>query len=140
MKSGQADKNLQPQGRTHGESPTQEPAEGVSQPNTTFLSFSQDWFFDMIIGFLRSPRWKTPVMSFLDEYCTVFDDEDENKCPIEFPEYKDPKIYTPRAKLKITLAEPIIMKLSFQIEVMITTRVEEILEMIVDRHDGSILK
>ena len=33
----------------------------------------------MIIGFLRSPRWKTPVMSFIDEYCTVFDDEDENK-------------------------------------------------------------
>lgn len=41
--------------------------------------FEQDWFFDMIIGFLRSPRWKTPVMSFIDEYCTVFDDEDENK-------------------------------------------------------------
>ena len=39
----------------------------------------KDWFFDMIIGFLRSPRWKTPVMSFIDEYCTVFDDEDENK-------------------------------------------------------------
>lgn len=33
----------------------------------------------MIIGFLRSPRWKSPVMSFIDEYCTVFDDEDENK-------------------------------------------------------------
>ena len=33
----------------------------------------------MIIGFLRSPRWKTPVMSFIDEYCTVFDDEEENK-------------------------------------------------------------
>ena len=33
----------------------------------------------MIIGFLRSPRWKTPVMSFIDEYCTGFDDEDEHK-------------------------------------------------------------
>ena len=33
----------------------------------------------MIIGFLRSPRWKTPVMSFIDEYCQVFDDEDEHK-------------------------------------------------------------
>ena len=33
----------------------------------------------MIIGFLRSPRWKTPVMSFIDEYCTTFDDEDEHK-------------------------------------------------------------
>jgi len=33
----------------------------------------------MIIGFLRSPRWKTPVMSFLDEHCIVFDTEEENK-------------------------------------------------------------
>ena len=33
----------------------------------------------MIIGFLRSPRWKAPVMSFIDEFCTVFDDEEENK-------------------------------------------------------------
>ena len=39
----------------------------------------QDWFFDMIIGFLRSPRWKVPVMSFLDEKCMLFDNEDENK-------------------------------------------------------------
>lgn len=38
-----------------------------------------DWFFDIIINFLRSPRWKTPVMSFLDEYCISFDNEDENK-------------------------------------------------------------
>lgn len=27
----------------------------------------------MIIGFLRSPRWKTPVMSFLDDHCIEFD-------------------------------------------------------------------
>ena len=39
----------------------------------------QEWFFDMIIGFLRSPRWKTPVMSFLDEFCIQFDNEEENK-------------------------------------------------------------
>jgi len=38
-----------------------------------------DWFFDIIINFLRSPRWKTPIMSFLDEYCIIFDTEDENK-------------------------------------------------------------
>lgn len=40
---------------------------------------ASDWFFDVIIGFLRSPRWKTPVMSFLDEKCIVFDGGDENK-------------------------------------------------------------
>lgn len=33
----------------------------------------------MIINFLRSPRWKTPIMSFLDENCIIFDTEDENK-------------------------------------------------------------
>ena len=33
----------------------------------------------MIIGFLRSPRWKTPVMSFLDDKCIEFDGADENK-------------------------------------------------------------
>jgi hypothetical protein len=33
----------------------------------------------MIIGFLRSPRWKVPVMTFLDEKCVAFDNEDENK-------------------------------------------------------------
>jgi hypothetical protein len=38
-----------------------------------------DWFFDMIINFLRSPRWKTPIMSFLDEHCIIFDTEEENK-------------------------------------------------------------
>lgn len=39
----------------------------------------QDWFFDIIINFLRSPRWKTPIMSFLDDNCLVFDNEEENK-------------------------------------------------------------
>ena len=38
-----------------------------------------DWFFDIIINFLRSPRWKTPIMSFLDHHCIIFDNEEENK-------------------------------------------------------------
>ena len=38
-----------------------------------------DWFFDIIINFLRSPRWKAPIMSFLDEHCIIFDNEEENK-------------------------------------------------------------
>lgn len=33
----------------------------------------------MIINFLRSPRWKAPVMSFLDDNCIIFDTEEENK-------------------------------------------------------------
>ena len=50
----------------------------VSSTRVTDSSL-QEWFFDMIIGFLRSPRWKTPVMSFLDEKCIEFDGEEENK-------------------------------------------------------------
>lgn len=38
-----------------------------------------DWLFDIIINFLKSPAWKAPVMSFIDEHCVVFDSEDENK-------------------------------------------------------------
>ena len=42
------------------------------------MSDASDWFFDVIIGFLRSPRWKTPVMSFLDDKCANFDGSEEN--------------------------------------------------------------
>ena len=53
-------------------------------------------------------------------------DDDENKFQYEIPEYKDPLIYTPKAKLKIQLAQPISINLSFTVEVFITVRVEEI--------------
>ena len=32
-----------------------------------------------MVQFLRSPRWTTPINSFLDEHCGVFDDVEENK-------------------------------------------------------------
>ena len=55
-------------------------SEAPSEESVSFwLLPLQDWFFDMIIGFLRSPRWKVPVMTFLDEKCVAFDNEDENK-------------------------------------------------------------
>lgn len=28
---------------------------------------------------MKSPRWRTPVVSYIEEYCLVFDNEDENK-------------------------------------------------------------
>ena len=66
------------------------------------------------------------------------DDEDEEKCPIEFPEFQDPDVITQRAKLKVQLAAPVVPHLTFQVEVMITARVEEIRQMIIDRHDGAV--
>ena len=29
--------------------------------------------------YLKSPVWKNPILSFIDEYCASFDTEDENK-------------------------------------------------------------
>lgn len=53
--------------------------ESESETVRFFCLNLKDWFFDIIINFLRSPRWKTPIMSFLDENCLVFDNEEENK-------------------------------------------------------------
>ena len=97
------------------------------------------------------------------------DDESEEKTPLDFPEYEDPDITTPRCDLKIQLASPMCTKLSkyfsflteltcrsticsfdlfnltiflvctvFKVNVMITTRVEEIRKMIIARHGGAI--
>ena len=37
------------------------------------------WLFEYICGVLDSPTWEVPVMSFIDEKCIVFDNEEENK-------------------------------------------------------------
>ena len=31
------------------------------------------WLFDAVLGFLKSPGWALPVMSFIDDNCVVFD-------------------------------------------------------------------
>lgn len=35
--------------------------------------------FDIIINFFKSPRWKAPILTFIEENCIIFDDEEENK-------------------------------------------------------------
>mmetsp|Transcript_35540 Transcript_35540/g.43514 ORF Transcript_35540/g.43514 Transcript_35540/m.43514 type:complete len:513 (-) Transcript_35540:138-1676(-) len=37
------------------------------------------WIFDYIAATLNSSRWDAEVMSFVDEYCIIFDNDDENK-------------------------------------------------------------
>lgn len=39
----------------------------------------KDWIFDSVIAFVKSPLWKVPITSFINENCIVFDEEDENK-------------------------------------------------------------
>lgn len=39
----------------------------------------EEWILDSVINFVKSPLWKVPITSFINENCTVFDDEEENK-------------------------------------------------------------
>lgn len=38
-----------------------------------------EYVFDIVIGYIRSPYWKAPIVSFIDEHCVIFDDDEENK-------------------------------------------------------------
>ncbi|XP_028280054.1 cilia- and flagella-associated protein 36 isoform X3 [Parambassis ranga] len=38
-----------------------------------------EWVLESIVGYLGSPEWVIPVTDFMENRCTVFDDEDENK-------------------------------------------------------------
>ncbi|XP_074531410.1 cilia- and flagella-associated protein 36 isoform X2 [Halichoeres trimaculatus] len=38
-----------------------------------------EWVIESIVGYLGSPEWVIPVTDFMENRCTVFDDEDENK-------------------------------------------------------------
>ncbi|XP_034093686.1 cilia- and flagella-associated protein 36 isoform X2 [Gymnodraco acuticeps] len=38
-----------------------------------------EWILESIVGYLGSPEWVIPVSDFMENKCTVFDDEDENK-------------------------------------------------------------
>ncbi|TNN63715.1 Cilia- and flagella-associated protein 36 [Liparis tanakae] len=38
-----------------------------------------EWVVESIVGYLGSPEWVIPVTDFMENKCTVFDEEDENK-------------------------------------------------------------
>ena len=38
-----------------------------------------DWLFDYMMETFRSPTWEVPVMTFIDENCVIFDNDEENK-------------------------------------------------------------
>ncbi|KAG8000249.1 Inactive phospholipase D5, partial [Nibea albiflora] len=57
--------------------------EGIEERNSTqLLNMAEDdseWVVESIVGYLGSPEWVIPVTDFMENRCTVFDDEDENK-------------------------------------------------------------
>lgn len=38
-----------------------------------------EWLFDFVMAIFRSPSWEVPIMTFIDENCVVFDNEEESK-------------------------------------------------------------
>eukprot|EP00002_Diphylleia_rotans_P028141 TRINITY_DN5677_c0_g1_i1.p1 TRINITY_DN5677_c0_g1~~TRINITY_DN5677_c0_g1_i1.p1 ORF type:complete len:376 (-),score=122.53 TRINITY_DN5677_c0_g1_i1:282-1409(-) len=43
------------------------------------MADADEWIFDFLMEYLRSPLWTTPISSFVDRNCLVFDNEEENK-------------------------------------------------------------
>ncbi|KTG32044.1 hypothetical protein cypCar_00030494 [Cyprinus carpio] len=43
------------------------------------MADDSEWVLESIAGFLSSPDWLIPLADFMDNKCSVFDDEDENK-------------------------------------------------------------
>ncbi|XP_052429038.1 cilia- and flagella-associated protein 36 [Carassius gibelio] len=43
------------------------------------MADDSEWVLESIAGFLSSPDWLIPMAHFMDNKCSVFDDEDENK-------------------------------------------------------------
>ncbi|XP_041739256.1 cilia- and flagella-associated protein 36 isoform X6 [Coregonus clupeaformis] len=43
------------------------------------MAEDSEWVVESIAGYLSSPEWVIPVTDFMENKCTVFDDEDENK-------------------------------------------------------------
>jgi|AACY02.7.fsa_nt_gi The ARF-like 2 binding protein BART. len=39
------------------------------------MAEDNSWMLEAVMSFLRSPEYTTPVMNFIDENCTIFDDE-----------------------------------------------------------------
>ena len=40
---------------------------------------ADNWVFESVVGFLRSPFWQVPIAEFMDRTCIIFDPEEENK-------------------------------------------------------------
>lgn len=43
------------------------------------MAEDSEWVVESIVGYLGSPEWVIPVTDFMENKCSVFDDEEENK-------------------------------------------------------------
>ena len=43
------------------------------------LSADEIWIYDFVKQYLISPIWRNPLLNFMEENCTSFEDTEENK-------------------------------------------------------------
>uniref|UniRef100_A0A8C6TCA0 Cilia- and flagella-associated protein 36 n=1 Tax=Neogobius melanostomus TaxID=47308 RepID=A0A8C6TCA0_9GOBI len=51
----------------------------IQQQPANMAEDDSEWILESIVGYLGSPEWVIPVTDFMENKCTVFDDEEENK-------------------------------------------------------------
>eukprot|EP00400_MALV-I_sp_L67-5_P000809 gene809-986_t len=73
--------------QSHSQYPPPPPGD-VQMPNNHVENFNSDtsseeagFYCDVIQNVLHSPEWTIPIANFIDENCSIFDNEDENKFP-----------------------------------------------------------
>jgi len=67
------------------------------------------WKFDSIVQFLQSPIWRIPLVDFVDEHCSIFDNTKKDK-----PEYKE--THEAYKKMVEGLVEDMLCELEIEIE------------------------
>jgi len=84
---------------------TKQPAE----PQQIQEEKEDQWKYESIIQFLQSPLWRIPLVEFVDEHCSIFDNPKQDK-----PEYKE--THEAYKKMVEGLVEDMICELEIEIE------------------------
>jgi hypothetical protein len=43
------------------------------------MTENSDWLYEYMVKFMQSPGWRNPILAFIDQYCCLFEDQEENK-------------------------------------------------------------
>ena len=70
-------------------------------PKDYQLTEDEQWMYDYMRQHLTSPIWRNPIMDFIEEHCSVFEDSEENK-------FQYTKIYQEFVGLATLLVESMI--------------------------------
>ena len=50
----------------------------INSYSFTICFVCKEWILEIMAEYLQSPVWKNPLISFVEQKCVVFEDQDEN--------------------------------------------------------------